>query len=172
MSAVTRTTNLRLTALLRESGYSNGAFGRAVRSTSERVGWPVTCDHVSVARWLRGQQPRPETADLILMVLSQKLGRRVTAADAGIRAAGVLPSVPDVVVSTAVEHDFEVMRRRLDWLTAEAAHLTRTLEAVRSGKAAPEPVQARPSAQATVYRRASRRAAAHAAFRAGAAVAR
>jgi hypothetical protein len=171
MSTGNRTTNLRLAALLRESGYSNKAFGRVVRSTSERVGWPVTCDHVNVARWLRGQQPRPETADLILMVLSQKLGRRVSGADAGIRAAGVLPSVPDVVVATAVERDLEVMRRRLDWLTAEAAHLARALDAVRDGKAAPEPVRARPAAQATVYRRATHRAAAHAAFRAGAAVA-
>ncbi|WP_068928125.1 hypothetical protein [Planobispora rosea] len=164
-----RTANLCLAALLREAGYSNKSFARALRQTSQRVGWPLVCGHESVARWLKGVPPRAETADLIVITLSQALGRRITGKDAGLHAPGILADVPagQRAVSVAVERDLEVMRRRLEWLTNEAAQLAHALTAIQTGQTAPEPTPTPTNTTpGTLYRRAAHRQAAHTAHRA------
>ncbi|MEU1730003.1 hypothetical protein [Streptosporangium sp. NPDC020145] len=163
--------NLRLAALLREAGFSRKSFARALRQTSERIGWPIACDHTSVSRWMHGVAPRAETADLIVITLSQALGRRLTGKDAGISAPGTLADAPagQRAVSVAIERDLEVMRRRLEWLVSETTQLARTLDALRNGPNPPDdqattPVRKEPG---TLYRRAAHRHATRAAYRTG-----
>jgi hypothetical protein len=68
---------------MREAGLSRKAFARAVRDAGADRSQPIACDHTSVARWLAGMVPRPATASVILHVLSARLRRPLTPADAG-----------------------------------------------------------------------------------------
>src|SRR5690348_2528982 len=69
---------------MREAGISAKALARAVHEAS---GGHLPCDHTSVSRWLAGVQPRGVKPRLICEVLSRRLGRAVSPAEAGLAAA-------------------------------------------------------------------------------------
>jgi hypothetical protein len=76
--------NLRLRALLDETGMSNKGLARRVVDLAATQGVAnVRCDHTSVLRWLAGEQPRPPVPELIATVLSNAAGRKVTETELG-----------------------------------------------------------------------------------------
>ncbi|MET9708484.1 hypothetical protein AB0B51_24715 [Streptomyces griseus] len=86
-----RTPNQHLQDLVRRSGWNHSQLARAVRLVAAEHERPVLCDHTSVSRWLAGTQPRPPTSTYLLEALSRKLGRRITAQNAGLTR---VPSAP------------------------------------------------------------------------------
>lgn len=78
-------TNHQLIAVMARLKMSNKGLARRVRELSEarHPGAGLRTDHVTVLKWLRGAQPRPETAPLIAEVLSIQAGERITLADIG-----------------------------------------------------------------------------------------
>jgi len=77
--------NYQLIAVMARLKMSNKGLARRVRELSEarRPGAGLRTDHVTVLKWLRGAQPRPETASLIAEALSIQAGERITLADIG-----------------------------------------------------------------------------------------
>ncbi|MFS0693862.1 hypothetical protein [Streptomyces nitrosporeus] len=88
-----RTPNERLRTLVRRSGWSHSRLAQAVRLVAAEHERPVLCDHTSVSRWIAGTQPRPPTSTFLLEALSRKLGRRITAQEAGLTRAPAAPLV-------------------------------------------------------------------------------
>ncbi|MFD9776117.1 tetratricopeptide repeat protein [[Kitasatospora] papulosa] len=82
-----RTPNEKLHALVRRSGWSHSQLARAIRLVATEHERPVLCDHTSVSRWIAGTQPRPPASTFLLEALSRKLGRRITAQQAGLTRA-------------------------------------------------------------------------------------
>lgn len=79
-----REENLRLRALLDETGMSNKGLARRVVELAAIQGVAkVRCDHTSVLRWLAGEQPRPPVPELVATVLSNAAGRKVTETELG-----------------------------------------------------------------------------------------
>ncbi|MGH3414856.1 MAG: hypothetical protein ACRDVE_03025 [Actinocrinis sp.] len=82
--------NSALAEHLAESGISHAGLAHRVVSLAARRGLPAPrFNHASVARWLRGEQPRGLTPDLLAEVFTGSLGRPVTRADLGMRPARV-----------------------------------------------------------------------------------
>ncbi|WP_233289360.1 hypothetical protein, partial [Kitasatospora sp. MBT63] len=81
-----RTQNPQLAALIEESGFSHAGLARRVDQLGLEHGLDLRYDKTSVTRWLRGQQPRGATPALIAEVFTRRLGRRLTAQDAGLDA--------------------------------------------------------------------------------------
>jgi hypothetical protein len=75
--------NQRLAALIREAGSSNAGLARRVNMVGAERGVDLRYDKTSVARWLRGQQPRGIAPSLIAEALGRKLGRPVTVDEIG-----------------------------------------------------------------------------------------
>ncbi|MGW2277828.1 hypothetical protein [Streptomyces sp. NPDC001770] len=86
-----RTPNEQLHALVRRSGWSHSQLARAIRLVAAEHERPVLCDHTSVSRWLAGTQPRPPASTFLLETLSRKLGRQITAQEAGLTRAPAAP---------------------------------------------------------------------------------
>ncbi|BAG16854.1 conserved hypothetical protein [Streptomyces griseus subsp. griseus NBRC 13350] len=84
---VPRTPNENLRVLVRRSGWSYSQLARAVRLVAAEHERPVLCDHTSVTRWIAGTQPRPPASTFLIEALSRKLGRRITAQQAGLTRA-------------------------------------------------------------------------------------
>lgn len=78
-----REPNRRLADLIAEAGCSNAGLARRVNLVGEEQGLDLRYDKTSVARWLRGQQPRATTPALIAEALGRKLGRPVTVEEIG-----------------------------------------------------------------------------------------
>ncbi|MGP3690376.1 hypothetical protein ACTVZO_37740 [Streptomyces sp. IBSNAI002] len=76
--------NTRLRELVNEAGWNGAQFAFAVRSAAQRQGIVLGCNRSVVTRWLAGTQPRPPAPTYILQALSQKLGRPLTAQEAGL----------------------------------------------------------------------------------------
>ncbi|MFI1582189.1 transcriptional regulator [Embleya sp. NPDC020630] len=79
----TRQPNERLTALIQEAGCSNAGLARRVNMCGAEHGMDLRYDKTSVARWLRGQQPRGAVPNLIAEAIGRKLGRPVTVEEIG-----------------------------------------------------------------------------------------
>ena len=111
---VARQPNERLQALIQEAGSSNAGLARRVNMCGADHGLDLRYDKTSVARWLRGQQPRGRAPALIAEALGRKLGRTVTLDEIGMAggrhlASGVgLQFAPTVL--GAVEHACELWR--------------------------------------------------------------
>jgi hypothetical protein len=75
--------NESLDALLLESKMSHKGLAARVVKLGATRGIDLRYNHSSVTRWLRGETPRQQTAQLIAEVLSDALGRRVTVSDIG-----------------------------------------------------------------------------------------
>src|SRR5215472_11140869 len=78
-----REPNRRLAELIVEAGCSNAGLARRVNLAGAELGLDLRYDKTSVARWLRGQQPRASAPALIAEALGRKLGRPVTVEEIG-----------------------------------------------------------------------------------------
>jgi len=113
--------NLRLRALLDEAAMSNKGLARRVVDLAATQGMTgVRCDHTSVLRWLTGEQPRPPVPELIAMVLSDALGRKVSETELGMTPSNLpgdlglqLPTDwPDTIATSTALWRADVQRRR------------------------------------------------------------
>jgi hypothetical protein len=79
-----RDPNILLDQLIDEAGMSHDGLAARVNKAAERHGLTLLYDHASVRRWIRDATiPRGRAPELICEVLSARLGRTVTLADAG-----------------------------------------------------------------------------------------
>ncbi|MCT2592662.1 transcriptional regulator [Streptomyces sp. N2-109] len=135
---VARQPNERLQALIQEAACSNAGLARRVNVCGAEHGLDFRYDKTSVARWLRGQQPRGRAPAVIAEALGRKLGRPVTLDEIGMAngknlASGVglqfAPTVP-----AAVEQVCELWRSdvgRRDFLTGSTVATTALVEPSR-----------------------------------------
>ncbi|MDT0343179.1 transcriptional regulator [Streptomyces litchfieldiae] len=89
---IARQPNERLLSLIREAGCSNAGLARRVNMCAAEHGLDFRYDKTSVARWIRGQQPRGRAPDVIAEALGRKLGRPVTVDEIGMGTARQLTS--------------------------------------------------------------------------------
>jgi hypothetical protein len=82
--ATARRSNDSLRWLLRETGWTGEAFARSVNQIAAESGVTLRYDRTTVSHWLAGTRPRPPAPDLIAEAFTRRLGRQVTAADAGL----------------------------------------------------------------------------------------
>ncbi|GAA2425109.1 transcriptional regulator [Streptomyces macrosporus] len=135
---VARQPNERLQALIQEAGCSNAGLARRVNMCGAEHGLDLRYDKTSVARWLRGQQPRGRAPAIIAEALGRKLGRTVTVEEIGMAggrnmAAGVGLRFASTV-SGAIEQASELWRSdvgRRDLLTAQPATFSALVEPSR-----------------------------------------
>ncbi|RII11755.1 Protein involved in sporulation [Streptomyces sp. YIM 130001] len=80
---VARQPNERLQSLIQEAGCSNAGLARRVNLCGAEHGLDLRYDKTSVARWLRGQQPRGRAPGVIAEAVGRKLGRTVTIDEIG-----------------------------------------------------------------------------------------
>ncbi|MEL3944892.1 transcriptional regulator [Streptomyces sp. LNU-CPARS28] len=86
--------NTLLEALLHESGMSRAGLATRINQTAAARGKRMRYDHSSVIRWLKGQRPRGEVAELICDVLGARLGRQLALDDIGMGSSTLPASVP------------------------------------------------------------------------------
>ncbi|MBW4717220.1 hypothetical protein [Saccharothrix obliqua] len=87
-----RKANDRLRAVMEEAACSNTGLARRVNMCGAEHGLGLRYDKTSVARWLRGQQPRGRAPAIIAQALGRKLGRTVTVDEIGmVPAPGTTP---------------------------------------------------------------------------------
>jgi hypothetical protein len=80
-----REPNILLDALIDEAGMSHDGLAARVNQAGQRHGLTLLYDHASVRRWIRDATvPRGRAPELICEVLSARLGRAVSLADAGL----------------------------------------------------------------------------------------
>jgi hypothetical protein len=135
---VARQPNERLQALIQEAGCSNAGLARRVNMVGAERGLDLRYDKTSVARWLRGQQPRGRAPGIIAEALGRKLGRTVTIDEIGMAngknlASGVgLQFAPTVL--GAIEQVCELWRSdvgRRDFLSGSAVASSALVEPSR-----------------------------------------
>ncbi|MGA5275455.1 hypothetical protein ACPCKL_16960 [Streptomyces cellulosae] len=117
-----RTPNTRLRLLLEAADLTQSQLAHAVRTVAAETGRPVTCGQTVVSRWLNGTQPRPPAGTYLLEALSRRLGRCVTAHEAGLTQApakaGGLPALsweahPVQILAKLAGSESDPARRRL-----------------------------------------------------------
>jgi transcriptional regulator with XRE-family HTH domain len=135
---VARQPNERLQALIQEAGCSNAGLARRVNMCGAEHGLDLRYDKTSVARWLRGQQPRGRAPAVIAEAIGRKLGRTVTIDEIGMAngknlATGVgLHFAPTVL--GAIEQVCELWRSdvgRRDFLTGSTVASSALVEPSR-----------------------------------------
>ncbi|MGK5533560.1 transcriptional regulator [Streptomyces sp. URMC 129] len=89
---IARQPNERLLTLIREAGCSNAGLARRVNMCAAERGFDFRYDKTSVARWIRGQQPRGRAPEVIAEALGRKLGRPVTVDEIGMGTTRQLTS--------------------------------------------------------------------------------
>ncbi|MEU0392075.1 transcriptional regulator [Streptomyces sp. NPDC006208] len=135
---VARQPNERLQSLIQEAGCSNAGLARRVNMVGAERGMDLRYDKTSVARWLRGQQPRGRAPGIIAEALGRKLGRTVTIDEIGMAngknlATGVgLQFAPTVL--GAIEQVCELWRSdvgRREFLSGSAVAASALVEPSR-----------------------------------------
>jgi hypothetical protein len=135
---VARQPNERLQALIQKAGCSNAGLARRVNMVGTERGLDLRYDKTSVARWLRGQQPRGRAPGIIAEALGRKLGRTVTIDEIGMAngrnlAAGIgLQFAPTVL--GAIEQVCELWRSdvgRRDFLSGSTVAASALVEPSR-----------------------------------------
>ncbi|KOT92672.1 hypothetical protein ADK86_20160 [Streptomyces sp. NRRL F-5755] len=86
MATSRRTSNTKLTCLLREAAWSGQQFANAVNRAGAEAGLTLRYEQSAVAHWLSGTMPRPQVRPVVLEALARRLGRPVTHAEAGFPA--------------------------------------------------------------------------------------
>ncbi|MEW1722622.1 transcriptional regulator [Streptomyces sp. NPDC093109] len=135
---VARQPNERLQALIQEAGCSNAGLARRVNMVGAERGLDLRYDKTSVARWLRGQQPRGRAPGVISEALGRKLGRAVTIDEIGMAngknlASGVGLQFSPTVMG-AIEQVCELWRSdvgRRDFLSGSAVASSALVEPSR-----------------------------------------
>ncbi|MGW2792188.1 transcriptional regulator [Streptomyces sp. NPDC001251] len=135
---VARQPNERLQALIQEAGCSNAGLARRVNMVGAERGLDLRYDKTSVARWLRGQQPRGRAPGIIAEALGRKLGRTVTIDEIGMAngknlASGVGLQFSPTVLG-AIEQVCELWRSdvgRRDFLTGSTVAVSALVEPSR-----------------------------------------
>lgn len=135
---VARQPNERLQGLIQEAGCSNAGLARRVNMCGVEHGLDLRYDKTSVARWLRGQQPRGRAPAIIAEALGRKLGRAVTVDEIGMAdgkhlATGVGLQFSPTVVG-AIEQVCELWRSdvgRRDFLTGTSVAASALVEPSR-----------------------------------------
>ncbi|MDX3854620.1 transcriptional regulator [Streptomyces sp. AK02-01A] len=135
---VARQPNERLQALIQEAGCSNAGLARRVNMVGAERGLDLRYDKTSVARWLRGQQPRGRAPGIIAEALGRKLSRTVTIDEIGMAngknlASGVGLQFSPTVVG-AIEQVCELWRSdvgRRDFLSGSAVASSALVEPSR-----------------------------------------
>ncbi|MGW4239308.1 transcriptional regulator [Streptomyces sp. NPDC004749] len=135
---VARQPNERLQALIQEAGCSNAGLARRVNMVGAERGLDLRYDKTSVARWLRGQQPRGRAPGIIAEALGRKLGRTVTIDEIGMAngknlASGVGLQFSPTVLG-AIEQVCELWRSdvgRRDFLSGSAVASSALVEPSR-----------------------------------------
>lgn len=100
---VTRHPNERLQELMQEAGVSNAGLARRINLFGAEHGLDLRYDKTSVGRWIRGQQPRGQTPEIVAEALSRKLGRPVSVEEIGMGSANPGSDVGLHFASTAQE---------------------------------------------------------------------
>ncbi|WP_282694870.1 transcriptional regulator [Streptomyces sp. CC208A] len=135
---VPRQPNERLQALIQEAACSHAGLARRVNMVGAERGLDLRYDKTSVARWLRGQQPRGRAPGIIAEAIGRKLGRTVTIDEVGMAngrnlAAGVglqfAPTVPDAIEQVCELYRSDVGRR--EFLTGSAVAASALVEPSR-----------------------------------------
>jgi transcriptional regulator with XRE-family HTH domain len=135
---VARQPNERLQALIQEAGCSNAGLARRVNMCGAEHGLDLRYDKTSVARWLRGQQPRGRAPAIIAEALGRKLGRTVTIDEIGMAngknlASGVGLQFSPTVLG-AIEQVCELWRSdvgRRDFLSGSSVAASALVEPSR-----------------------------------------
>ncbi|MFE1954170.1 MULTISPECIES: tetratricopeptide repeat protein [Streptomyces] len=135
---VARQPNERLQALIQEAGCSNAGLARRVNMCGSEHGLDLRYDKTSVARWLRGQQPRGRAPGIIAEALGRKLGRTVTIDEIGMAngknlASGIGLQFSPTVLG-AIEQVCELWRSdvgRRDFLSGSAVASSALVEPSR-----------------------------------------
>ncbi|WP_432057280.1 transcriptional regulator [Streptomyces sp. bgisy022] len=135
---VARQPNERLQALIQEAGCSNAGLARRVNLCGAEHGLDLRYDKTSVARWLRGQQPRGRAPAIIAEALGRKLGRTVTIDEIGMAngknlASGVGLQFSPTVLG-AIEQVCELWRSdvgRRDFLSGSSVAASALVEPSR-----------------------------------------
>lgn len=79
--------------LLAEAGWSGAELARAVNALGTLHGLALRYDRTAVAHWLSGTRPRRPVPELIAAALTERCGRLVTVAEAGLGAGSAGPGV-------------------------------------------------------------------------------
>ncbi len=133
-----RQPNERLQALIQEAACSHAGLARRVNMVGAERGLDLRYDKTSVARWLRGQQPRGRAPGVIAEALGRKLGRAVTIDEVGMAngrnlAAGVglqfAPTVPGAIEQVCELYRSDVGRR--EFLTGSSVAASALVEPSR-----------------------------------------
>lgn len=135
---IARQPNERLQALIQEAACSNAGLARRVNMVGADHGVDLRYDKTSVARWLRGQQPRGRAPGIIAEALGRKLGRTVSIDEIGMAggrnlAAGVGLQFASTATA-AVEQACELWRSDVghrDFLTGRSVAASSLVEPSR-----------------------------------------
>lgn len=156
---VARQPNERLQALIQEAGCSNAGLARRVNMCGVEYGLDLRYDKTSVARWLRGQQPRGRAPSIIAEALGRKLGRTVTIDEIGMADGKSLATGVGLLFSAtivgAIEQVCELWRSdvgRRDFLTGSSVAASALVEPSRDWLITGPDVQVGRSAGARVGR--------------------
>ncbi|MFT2018034.1 tetratricopeptide repeat protein [Streptomyces sp. 796.1] len=110
--------NTKLEALFQESGWTLRQFAQAVNRYATEAGTPTKYREPSIHQWLSGHLPKRTVRPLVTEVLSRKLGRVISFADAGfpgsspIRKADPQSDIVDDLTSLG-RLDMDAARRTL-----------------------------------------------------------
>ncbi|MFI7357969.1 helix-turn-helix domain-containing protein [Streptomyces avidinii] len=146
---MSRSANTRLRLLLSAAGWSQAQLARAVSELASELHNPMRCDPSTVSRWLAGVRPRPPAPAILTEAFSRRLGRPVTAQEAGLTrapapaAVAVPPWEADPVRALAKLTTVELDPARRTVLGASAFSLAALIVPDLTRAAAPRP-SARP----------------------------
>lgn len=148
---VARQPNERLQQLIQEASCSNAGLARRVNLCGAEHGLDLRYDKTSVARWLRGQQPRGQAPAVIAEALGRKLGRSVSVEEIGMADGKNLSSGIGLqfapTLNAALEQVCELWRSdvgRRDFLTGATVAASALVEPSRDWLITPpDPVVAR-----------------------------
>ncbi|WP_034088949.1 efflux RND transporter permease subunit [Streptacidiphilus albus] len=135
---VARQPNERLQSLIQEAGCSNAGLARRVNLCGAEHALDLRYDKTSVARWLRGQQPRGQAPAVIAEAIGRKLGRSVSVDEIGMADGKSISSSIGLHFSAslggAVEQVCELWRSdvgRRDFLTGSSVAASALVEPSR-----------------------------------------
>ncbi|MEV0186734.1 hypothetical protein AB0I54_47295 [Streptomyces sp. NPDC050625] len=89
-----KTPNTRLQLLCDAAGYSAAGLARAIGDVARDQSTTFAPDPSTVRRWLAGTTPRPPAPALVMECLARRLGRPVTAYEAGLSNTPLSPADP------------------------------------------------------------------------------